>query len=466
MNPSAVNTPPIGSIALPFQLAKRLQNVSWERAASVARAMGRAGGSYARDDDNFKDDLNFFDSTIDSALRTSTTRRSDESRELARRTAMTPLMQPPRALHKTKDLFVVEEKYDHGDNYEGGDDRLDPQNTSELSDLVNILADSANDLIARQTAEITCLRMAVKELILEILEGADDKREIPGELAIQDDSAEIEDPNMNRLVPRVGTAVSPPRRSNVSTKQNNNDRIRRGPDVHANIEHREPGGQYELNRSLDVYVTEEEERKMSVLDVLDKIDPPLKDEKVNLEANPSDPPVESHWDHDSLKEKIHEQLNGLRTHILNYNTSTPIGLKRDPALKEAMDSVGEESTAVNKKKTTSELCIAPHRTIATGVPVKERLRSIVEAQRDRFHRFHGHQFKEETRSQILACSVMDPPTPPRRKKNASQYEQGLLANPSEDEPLPPPLSPHVRLKEEDLTLLETTPKRRQHRRRC
>jgi hypothetical protein len=595
-------------VNLPYQLSKRLQTAPQNRAVAVARAIGRASGSYVyaeddHDDDGndqrqsnrgrrrrlggdcdglptFQDDLYFFDETIDKALRTSSTGRTHQTversfhQEIARRATMIPMLlrsSTSTASSSPTSAQQQRRRRQQQDNPCNGYDGDDPQNTSELSDSVNVLTDSANDMIAKQSAEIICLRMAVKEFILEILDGGGhDTHEIPDEVIIGEEGEEQkgiqycirnekeeQEINLLGLMSKNHCNLSPPRPTS-DRRNDSNDFIE---EQVRQEEHLEPDGSYELNRSIDAYLSREEDRKLTVQEILEmKASHACQEEEKHHNNHDSfwtcsDPPPSFSsidLEHEALKERIHNQLDVLRARIMNSTASTCSSVERDDALNEARDLVegkcsdsttprtshpefirGSSKTAsqsvLSMKKQDHDLTDGNMEDVKTvrdgrdpslqpkekGSSVKTRVLSIVEARKDRFQRFHDYSLEntkmttpfnnlrrdgsgdygcnrfgdhdhrssrgEERRVKSTDPRTAVPPptsttastavTPPRRTKNSkaptrTMLQSGLLAYPFNAADydqvnimplIPQPISPHVRLKEEDLTLLETKP---------
>jgi hypothetical protein len=448
----------------------RFAGVPPDRASSVAHALERAETYYANDTNR---DVAVFDSVIQRAMMSDCGTISVRSNMVGSKATIATARSSPSLESKSKSLISHTSK-DIG--------------TSNLSDLMEVLADSTNNCFANQRDEIICLRLAVKELIIELMQQTQQlsQQRVPNVIEIQDRSA-IDEDSVKEI------SVDFQSRDESGTPS----RIReRNFHPNATATGLSKGASTLTSRSRcnsndpeGLYTPHQRDGWGK------RLDPPCSIPKSSFNENgrlhsavfPSDAPTQHHttvresslplshvhpFDKTtSLEDQLHDKLNDVRRRIL---ASTPPKWD-DP--KEIVDSSDLEPPPFNGKArdanqyssdTTpssggpntmhSTFEKGPSRRKASISPAMERARGLVIERRQRFRNFHrAHELHAKQHPEPKTRLLQLLPQTPLPSK------EGLLASPNGDDQQEP-LSPFVCLREDDLTLMETTAKTNANRR--
>jgi hypothetical protein len=446
--------------------AKRFTGVPPDRASSVARALERAGSCYA---DEANRDLAVFDSVIHRAMVLDNGMPSVRSNRVGSKATIATA----QSSHSPTSRSVLS----HTARDRG---------MSNLTDLMEVLADSTNNCIENQREEIACLRLAVRELILELVQ-QENRERVPNVIEIQDRSVVDEDS-------AKGTSVGFQSRDGNGTLSRVRERdfqfisagtgLSRGTSVSTsrNPSNIEPEGLYtpqERHEGGEKMDPPSSSRKSLVND-LDRSHPLIQAESpVDNHAAArqfSSPGYCAHsFDKNaSLEDALHDKLYDVRRRILSStptkNDESNIELKsfdvEAPSPQKTHDAYAQGATSgggadayaqgatsgggANDRR--SPLHKSPptlHKAPIT--PAMARARDLVIERRKRFRNFHlTHEIYAKEHPQTKT------PLSQRAPRTPSQKE-GLLAS-LNGEDQQEPLSPLVCLREDELTLMETTAK--------
>lgn len=449
--------------------ANRFTGVPHDRASSVARALERAERCYT---DDTSRSVAVFDSVIQRAMMSDDCITSARSNKVGSKATITTA----QSFHSPASKSVRSHL------------STDDIGTSNLSDLMEVLANSTSNCISNQREEITCLRLAVKELIVELTQQQpqhQSRGRVPNVIEIQDRSAVDEDSVKGMSVgfqsrDEIGTPSRMRERNlhliSTGTGQSKctSTSTSRNP-----CNHNDPEGLYipheraRWGKKLDPPSS----HPMSSLnengklhDPLFQVDSPDQD-RISIRDSSS---FGSH-DHSSdkntsLEDSLHDKLNEVRRRIL---ASPP--QRDDPKIN--LDPSGMETSPL-KEKTHGAYYCASSTTFSRGdahnmrstfqrtppihkapiSPAMERARELVIERRQRFRNFHiAHEmYAKQHRQPKTPLSQLLPQTPPSK--------EGFLASPNGDDQQEP-LSPLVCLREDELTLMETTAKGQTDRRK-
>lgn len=457
--------------------AKRFVGVPPKRASSVACAIERAGRCYL---DEANRNLAVFDMAIQRAIMADNSPITVSSIKAGSK-ATTATLQSSQ--FRSSNSVVSHTSKDRG--------------RSNLTDLMEVLADTTNNCIAKQREEIFCLRLAVKELILEIVQQKNGES-VPNVIQIQDYSTVDEDSakGISLGFPSLDESRTPSRGKernfhflSSGTVQSKDASVSNSRILH----YVEPEGLYtpqQRDGSL-LKVNPPSSLPQSQVNDIDNADSMLHGDsrfhcdtlgRESLLRQKNVHPINGNT---TLEESRHDKLNDVRKRLLTNTPPRSEDSKLDPSPKDAegMMKRNSEKKSVshgtfsdigdNSRAPLEMSCASPTTSNSTA---KERARDLVMERRQRFRNFrlaherYGSRSKSSPHPTFAAFSTsaeIDTPEPAspvsEQLPTLPSSEEGFLVSLNGEEKQKP-LSPIVRLREDELTLMETTEKSRNNRR--